>query len=360
MPMSDDGAHDAEQSGRLGFAVELARRSIAEYFDDRGPQLAASIAYHVLFSIFPLAIVLTGVLGIVVQLTGLQANLVDAIVRNVPGLGERRGPPPEPAGTAATSSYSALGLIGLIGLIWAASGMMAAVRVALNAAWDIDEARPFLKRKLIDIGLVFMVAVGALASIVATVAVRTVSRAGSSAVGVDLSAGWVGWVLGVLFPLVNRLRDRLPALPADPGRGGRCQSDVAGRRRGRGRVRRVREPVRALRSRLRELQRRLRVARRGDRVHVLRLPELDDLPPRGGGRVRVAAAAPLLPARPRSRRGRRSPSGSGSSRAASGCGNGSASPSRATGASVGTREAPSAGSERDASSSATRTPVSDT
>ena len=110
-----------------------------------------------LFSIFPLAIVLTGILGIVVQLTGLQADLVDTIVRNVPvsASGEEQL---RSLLEGATSSYSALGLLGVLGLVWAASGMMAAVRVALNAAWDVDEARPFLKGKLIDVGLVFMVA----------------------------------------------------------------------------------------------------------------------------------------------------------------------------------------------------------
>jgi len=48
---------DADVS-RRDFGVQLAKRSLAEFLDDRCPQLAASIAYHVLFSIFPLAIVL--------------------------------------------------------------------------------------------------------------------------------------------------------------------------------------------------------------------------------------------------------------------------------------------------------------
>ncbi len=194
--------HAAEPPGRIGFAIQLAQRSVAEYFDDRGPQLAASVAYHVLFSVFPLAIVLTGVFGIVVQLTGLQADVVDSIVRNVPvsASGEDKL---RHLLEGATGGYSALGLFGVVGLIWAASGMMAAVRVALNGAWDVEQPRPLLKGKLIDIGLVFAVALAALASIVATVTVRTVSQAGASSVGVTLGSGWAGWLLGVAFPLVT-------------------------------------------------------------------------------------------------------------------------------------------------------------
>ncbi len=189
----------SEQPGRLGFALQLARRSIAEYLDDSGPQLAAAIAYHVLFSLFPLAIVLTAVFGIVVRTIGVRADVVDAVVRNIP-LSSDGSDQLRRLLEGATSGYSALGLLGIIGLVWAASGVMTSVRVALNAAWDVDEPRPFLKGKLIDVGLVFAVALGALASIVVTVAVRTAS-AGSARVGVSLESGWASWILGVLFPL---------------------------------------------------------------------------------------------------------------------------------------------------------------
>ena len=192
----------AQPPGRVGFAVQLTQRSVAEYVDGRGPQLAASVAYHVLFSIFPLGIVLTGVFGLVVHVTGVQADVVDVVVRNVPlsASGERRL---RRLLEGVTGGHSALGLFGVAGLVWAASGMMTAVRVALNAAWDVEEARPFLRGKLIDVGLVFLVALGALATIVATVAVRAASGAAGSSLGLDLSSGWAGWVLGVLFPLLT-------------------------------------------------------------------------------------------------------------------------------------------------------------
>jgi membrane protein len=193
---------EARAPRRVRFAVRLTQRAVAEYVDDRGPQLAASIAYHVLFSIFPLAIVLTGVFGLVVHLAGVEADVIGTLVRNVPlsASGEedlRR------LLEGVTSGYSALGLLGAVGLVWAASGMMAAVRVALNAAWDVEKARPFLRGKLIDVGLVVAVALGALASIVATVTVRAASDAAGSWLGVDLSSGWASWALGVVFPFAT-------------------------------------------------------------------------------------------------------------------------------------------------------------
>jgi membrane protein len=214
---SRDTQRPPDRPGRLAFAHRLARRTIAEYSDDRGSQLAASIAYHVLFSIFPLAIVLAALSGIVVRTTGVQADVIDAVVRHVPlsADGEHRL---RNLLEGVTGSYSAVGLVAIAGLVWAASGMMSAVRAALNEAWDVEAKRPFLKGKLVDVGLVFVFGIGALVSIVVTVGVRAASAAGGAVVGIDL-AGGAGWLLGVLFPLgfafvtVYLLYRFIPAVP---------------------------------------------------------------------------------------------------------------------------------------------------
>ncbi len=182
------------------FAGKLVERTIAEFLDDHCPQLAASIAYHVLFSLFPLAIVLAGIFGIVVQATGVQADVVDAIVRNAPlsADGDRQL---RNLLDGATSGLSALGLVAVVGLVYAASGMMAAIRLALNEAWDVTEYRPFLRGKLIDVGLVFATALVAAVSVVLTIGVRFAGRLADS-IGFDVATGWAVWLLGVVVPLV--------------------------------------------------------------------------------------------------------------------------------------------------------------
>ena len=54
------------------------------YFRDRCPQQSAGIAYRVLFSIVPLAIVLVSVFGLVLQNDGLRQDVVNAIVARLP------------------------------------------------------------------------------------------------------------------------------------------------------------------------------------------------------------------------------------------------------------------------------------
>ncbi len=96
---------------RRDFATRLVQRSLAEFLDDRCPQLAASIAYHVLFSIFPLAIVAAGVTSLVLHVTGSQETVVDSIVGNVPvsadGADQLRS-----LLLGATSRKAGLGLLG--------------------------------------------------------------------------------------------------------------------------------------------------------------------------------------------------------------------------------------------------------
>ncbi len=173
------------------FLPRLARRSVAEFLDDHCAQYASSIAYHVLFSVFPLAIVLAGVFGIVVRATGSQADVVDTIVRNVPlsASGDRQL---RTLLTGATGNLSALGLFGVVGMVYAASGMMSSIRLALNAAWDVDESRPFLRGKLVDITLVFGAAGLALASLALTVGLRFVE-----------SVGGLGNSLAIVAPLLT-------------------------------------------------------------------------------------------------------------------------------------------------------------
>ena len=181
-----------------GFAGVISRRGCCggrwrEFAEDQCSQHAASIAYHVLFSLFPLAIVLAGASSLVLHATGSRADVVDTIVRNLPlsasGARDIRG-----LLLGATSSTAGLGLIAIVGLVYSASGMMTALRTALNQAWDVQQPRPFLKGKLIDLGLVFAVATLGLGSLALTIAARFLSAHAA----LPASASWAASVLGPL------------------------------------------------------------------------------------------------------------------------------------------------------------------
>jgi membrane protein len=178
---------------RRDFALELLRRSLSEFFDDGCPQLAASISYHVLFSLFPLTMMVAGGASVVLNTTGSRAAAVDAIVRNLP-LSAHGADQVRSLLLGATTSTASLGLLGVVGLVYAASGVMAALRAALNRAWDVEQARPFLKGKLVDLGLVLLVATLGLGSLALTVAAGMLGHLGGL-------PGWAADTLRVAFPL---------------------------------------------------------------------------------------------------------------------------------------------------------------
>src|SRR5262249_28221372 len=138
------------------FAKKLAGvipGAVEGFFSDRCAQQAAAIAYRVLFSIAPLAIVLVSIFGLVLQNDSVRNAVVDEIVDVLPVSPSGRQQV-EDAITAIATPASAAGLVSLLLFVWAASGMMAAIRQGLERAMHVAESRPAVRGKLVDLALI--------------------------------------------------------------------------------------------------------------------------------------------------------------------------------------------------------------
>lgn len=165
------------QQPRVRHGLTLLRRSFDEFRKDHCQQLAAAISYHVLFSIFPLAITGVGILGLFMQSDAARNTIVDAVLKVVP-LTDAGSTQLRHLLSSIGGGAGAIGTLGFVGVLWSASGMMAAIRTALNIAWDTDQQRPFFKGKAVDIlllGASFVVVAAALAVTIVT----SVARRGS-------------------------------------------------------------------------------------------------------------------------------------------------------------------------------------
>ena len=147
----------AAKLGRVGLD------SIQRFFADNCPQHAAGIAYRVLFSIAPLAIVLVSIFGLVLQNDSVRHDVVTTIVDALPVSPAGRADV-ENAITAIATPASAVGLLSLLAFAWAATGMMAAIRHGLESAMGVTESRPTARAKIVDLVLV----VGAAALVLLT------------------------------------------------------------------------------------------------------------------------------------------------------------------------------------------------
>ena len=204
--MSETGA--MEPRGRLARLVrwpvdrlgEVARgvatalpRAVEDLFRDRCTQYAASIAYRVLFSLFPLTIFLVSIFGLVLQDDELRQRVIEELVDILPVSESGQTNVAESIEGIATP-LSALGFVSLIALFWGASGMMASIRIGLEAALKVNRGRPAARAKLVDFtlvalsGLLVIVVVGL--SAFAAFFGRLVDRIAES-IGVTAPSGWV-------------------------------------------------------------------------------------------------------------------------------------------------------------------------
>jgi membrane protein len=136
---------------RQGLA--LLRRAFSEFRADHAAQMAAAISFHLLFSVFPLAIAAVSVLGLVTQDPHARDAVATAVLQVVPLSRSGRAQLHDLL-LSVGGGAGAVGLLGLAGVVWSASGVMAAVRTALNVAWDTSAKRPFLRGKAVDLLLV--------------------------------------------------------------------------------------------------------------------------------------------------------------------------------------------------------------
>jgi len=151
----------------------LAFRTVKAFGEDNCSLMAAAISYYVLFSLFPLLIFSVGILGIALQDSDLQEDLVEVVLDYIP-LSEDEGQNDvsEAVRDIAGAGSGAIGLLGLIGMAWSGSNLFGIIRRSVNLAYNLDVHRPIVRQKLLDLGMVLAFAPLVITSLAATAAIR--------------------------------------------------------------------------------------------------------------------------------------------------------------------------------------------
>jgi len=130
----------------------LAKRVWTETNEDDVWGRAAQLAYYFLLALFPLLIVLTSALGMMLGSgSGLRASLFNYLSQVMPGSAFQLVDTTmsEIAGASGAGKLS----FGLLATLWAASNGMGAITAALNVAYDVEETRPWWKQRLVAVVL---------------------------------------------------------------------------------------------------------------------------------------------------------------------------------------------------------------
>jgi membrane protein len=135
---------------------ELARRTIVDTLEDDCAGLAAQLAFYFFLSVFPALLFLVALLGYLPVETRLTAA-IDQLETLLPAeiLRFLRAE----IDAALAGEQAGLLTIGVIGAVWSSSSAVTAIITALNRAYDIDEWRPWWKRRLIAVVITIALAV---------------------------------------------------------------------------------------------------------------------------------------------------------------------------------------------------------
>jgi membrane protein len=146
------------------------KRTIRELREDNLTDWAAALTYYSVLALFPGLIVLVAILGLVGQHPQTTNALLE-IVRDVgpaSAVDTFRGP----IESVVKSNGGAGALLGasLLFAIWSASGYIGAFMRAMNAIYEVDEGRPFWKRRplqiAITVAMVLLLAIVAISLVV--------------------------------------------------------------------------------------------------------------------------------------------------------------------------------------------------
>ena len=171
---------------------------MVEFVDDRGHRDAAQIAFFAILSAVPLGLLLVGSFGLAFEDAEVRERVVTTVFENVPLATDRDRVRIERTVVDALSGAGSLRVLPILLLLAAASGVMGALRHAINQAWDIEQRPPLLRRKALDLALVLGATV-VLALSLSLTATRRAARVLS-----DESGGWLA------TPVLEALGDLLP------------------------------------------------------------------------------------------------------------------------------------------------------
>jgi membrane protein len=174
----------------------VARRTLREFSKDQCTDLAAALTYYSVLALFPAAIALLSLVGLVSD----GPRTVDALIQILRDVGASSAADTlEPALTELSNTPGAgLALIiGLAAALWSASGYVGAFGRGMNRIYEVGEGRPIWKLRptmlLVTLVTVVLTAVVALALVITGPAAQAVGDAiglGSTVVLIWNIAKW--------------------------------------------------------------------------------------------------------------------------------------------------------------------------
>jgi membrane protein len=200
--LADPTPTDLSKHDYLAILVRAGKASL----EDHVTNLAAALAYYAFLAIPALMLVAVGIFGLFAG-----DNAVTSIIQRLEGVA-----PPEALNLLqrslerVTESQSSSGLamiiVGSVLALWTLTGSMETLMWSLNSAYDREETRGFVKRRLTGLAMVFLMLIAFVLVFGLLVLGPHLSGWIGDAVGMEAVVKWLWWtaqwpilLLGLLF-----------------------------------------------------------------------------------------------------------------------------------------------------------------
>src|SRR5215218_2005530 len=169
--------------GKVGWKYTL-RKTLREFTSDQCTDIAASLTYYSVLSIFPALIALVSLLGVFGQ-GQKSVNTLLQVLGSVAPADALRIIKPIITGFASSPASGLALILGIVLAIWSASGYVGAFSRAMNRIYEIDEGRPFWKLKPVQL----LVTVIGIVMILVVVLMLVISGPVTEAIGNAIGLG---------------------------------------------------------------------------------------------------------------------------------------------------------------------------
>ena len=173
---------------RKGSMFQTVKRTLTEFKEDNLTDVAASLTYYAVLSIFPALVAMVALVGLVANPQTITNELTKLVSSIGPASAAQTFKEPIASLAHGSSATGILLIVGVASALWTASGYVGAFMRASNRIYEVEEGRSFIKLRPLQM-LVTLVLVVLLALVlVALVVTGPIASKVGSAIGVGTTA----------------------------------------------------------------------------------------------------------------------------------------------------------------------------
>jgi len=136
-------------------------RTVSGFRENKLNHWGAALTYYAVLSLFPALLVLVSFIGLVANPARVTTILTDTVSQLGPRTAAKTFQGPIQSITANRGAAGVVFAVGILAALWAASGYVSAFSDACNTIYEVEEGRPFWKRKPLQLLVTFLLILAA-------------------------------------------------------------------------------------------------------------------------------------------------------------------------------------------------------